>query len=205
MRQALAGAALLVAASWLAGCAAHSSVARLVDGKPITTRFVDAEAYDAFLRGALAESSGHDGEALEAYETAASADETAPDIWTRIGALECRRSPADDRGVEALHHAVRVDDQYGPAYRALAVCEESRGHHAESEAALARANTVDPGVASAAALARREGSAVASASLLALTEQHGDETAAWLALADWSRAHGDAAPLPARHVSRAGA
>jgi hypothetical protein len=189
MKRALAVLSLLVGAS---GCAPHPSVTRLVNGVPIAPRYVAIGAYEAYLRGALAESAGHDAEALEAFEAAASDDAEAPDIWTRIGALRCRLDPADDAGPEALERALRVDPSYGPAYRALGSCEEVRGNHAASLAALTRAVAVDPGVASSAALARHEGPAGGTSALLALTERYGDDPAAWKALAAWSRAHGEA-------------
>ncbi len=199
MKRALALSALLLGAS---GCAAHPSVDRLVNGVPITSRFVPEEAYEAYLRGALAESSGHDAEAIASFEAAASDDAEDPDVWTRIGALRCRLEASDEEGPEALQHALRIDPSYGPAYRVLGSCEEARGHHAESLAALTRAAAVDPGVSSSAALARHEGPAGGSAVLVALTERHGEDPAAWKALAEWSRAHGDAA-LFHRAMSRA--
>jgi hypothetical protein len=193
---------LLAPAVLVSGCAAHQGVARLVDGKAISSRYIEASAYDAYLEGAIAESSGRDAEALAAFEAAAEEDEESPDIWTRIGSLECRLSAADRRGLDALRRALQVDPTYGPAHRAIGVCEEARGHHAEAQAAFAVAAQVDPGVVSAEAVARHDATLAGRTALLAITERHGGDPAAWVALAEWSRAHGDP-PLYQRAFSRA--
>jgi hypothetical protein len=178
------------------GCASNTSVARIVDGRPIAGRYIEAEAYAAFLRGVLAEGRGDVREALVAYEEAAARDDDEPETFARIAELLCKTSPGDARAIRALDRALTLDPNHARAWQARATCALASRDHAQAVRAAARAGENDPRAVSARVLLARglddrgQGDA-ARAVLVALTNEHRHEVAAWDALAAWAESKHD--------------
>jgi len=202
-RRALARLASVLAAAAAAataiGCAADGKVARVVDGRVIEGAYVQPEAYAAFLRGAIAEEQGDLTAALAAYQEASGIDPADPEVWTRIAAVRCRRSPKDAEIRWSLARALVLDADYAPAWEVRARCELARGEDRVTveRDALRAADTAPDDVPAQVLLARVEGTRPRSSSagrerLLALTLTHGRSGAAWDALGAWSRGHGEA-------------
>ncbi len=195
MRAALALAGALAVAAPLSGCIRGGGVERVYDGDVIEGRFVGAEAYAAFLRGALADADGHAEEAATAYEEAAARQPASAEAWTRLGDVRCRHDPNDPRAQAALSHALSIDGEYAPAWAARASCALSRGDEGTARTAALRAAELDPAAdASNALLARLAHGGLEPgmrARLLALTATARNAVVAWDALASWARAAGD--------------
>jgi len=74
-------------------CGAGSSgVTRMADGVRYQGRFINPEAYAAYLLGVEHEAREEFGPALAAYSEAHSEDPDSPEIWARIGAVRCSSS-----------------------------------------------------------------------------------------------------------------
>jgi len=187
-----------VAAAALAvlGCGAAPSVERAYDGRVIDGRFVPAEAYAAFLQGAVVEAQGDVAGALAAYETAARLDPAGPEAWTRVGAVRCTASATDRHADEAFARALAADPTYARAWEAEARCSLSRGRASEAAAQARRAAELDPSADGANVLLVRAGLSTDPATrgaLVALTMTARDPLVAWDALAAWAQGHADVA------------
>ncbi len=190
------GSALALAcAATLVGCLQGTGVERVYDGDVILGRFVSAEAYAAFLRGALADADGRIEEAIQAYEEAAARQPASAEIWTRLGDLRCRQAPRDPLGEGALSRALSLDDGYAPAWAARATCALARGDAPGARIAATHATDLDPTADGSHALLARTANAGAPpamrARLLALTATARNAVVAWGALAAWAEAAGD--------------
>jgi hypothetical protein len=86
----LVRAALPLAMLLVVGCAGNESVARVVDGHLIEGRFIAPYAYEAFLRGALAEAEGDFRGALAAYEATEAIDPDDAEVSRRIARMQSR-------------------------------------------------------------------------------------------------------------------
>jgi tetratricopeptide (TPR) repeat protein len=194
MRTSLALASILVT---VGACAPSWEVVRVMDGQVVTGRFIEPDAYSAFLRGAMAEEAGQLPVALVAYTSAAARDGDDPEIWTRIGDVRCAMSQGDPMAGEAFGRALGLDPSYAPALAGRARCAVSRGEQGaaladEKRAAAADPLAIRPDILLAEALSK-EGHAEASRDrLVALTLLHGTSPVAWDALAAWGTSHGDA-------------
>ena len=119
--------ALLVAVSSF-GCAEGSnSVTRMADGVRYEGRFVNPEAYAAYLLGVEREAAADFPAALSAFLEAHAEDPDSPAIWARIGAVRCFSSePA--RGVAAgraaFERGLKNDQRYYGNYLERARCAE---------------------------------------------------------------------------------
>jgi tetratricopeptide (TPR) repeat protein len=111
-----------------AGCAVGSgSVTRMADGVRYEGRFINAEAYAAYLQGVEQEARGKLEEALGAYLEAHAEDPDSPEIWARIGAVRCFASepeagPAAARA--AFERGLKIDPSYHNNYFERARCAE---------------------------------------------------------------------------------
>jgi tetratricopeptide (TPR) repeat protein len=183
------------------GCVAGTGVERVYDGDVVLGRYVSAEAYGAFLRGAIADADGHLDEALQAYEDSAARQPWSPEIWTRLGDVRCRRAPGDPEADAALSRAVALDGAYAPAWAARATCALSRGDVETARSAARHAAALDPGADGAQVMLARTAPGVVDPSMrarvVALTTTARNPVVAWDALATWAEAAGDV-PLRAQ-------
>lgn len=101
-------------------CSQYSSTVRVVDGRHIKGRPIHAAAYGHYLHAVALEAGGDLAQALHHYERARRIDSSSPELSTAIGRVACGLDQADaDR--EFLR-ALRLDAQYGPAWRERARC-----------------------------------------------------------------------------------
>ncbi len=202
MRRPNPSASLSVVVAWLtsssvalvlAGCASDDAVARVVDGHVLAGRFIEPDAYGAFLLGALADERGDLRAALEEYQRAAALDPNEPEVWTRIGRERCRVDPGDEQSESALAEALRLDPRYEPALAVRSYCVTLRREGRTAADEIARAMDLD--LKSRAPSGGNSGPSaeVERRRLEALTLLQGNRAAAWDALAAWGMAHGDAA------------
>ena len=139
MSRALAFSALgcLVCLVCSACAESSSGVTRMADGIRYEGRFVNPEAYAAYLQGVEREAGGDYKNALSSYLEAHAEDPDSPEIWARIGALQCITS-TPERGPKAsqvaFERGLKNDPQYFGNYLERARCAE-RAH--AFEAALA--------------------------------------------------------------------
>lgn len=197
----------LATAAFAQGCGGGYTVTRVVDGRAQEGRFIEPDAYAAYLRGALAEAHGEYRTALAEYENAAKLDDEDPEIWTRIADVRCKIDPKDLEAQYAVTRALLRDEEYGPAWVVRASCEIARGvDRVHVEQAAARAVEVDPRSTKAQVLLARveDGRAPVDARrrLVALTIAQGNDADAWMALGSWAEGEGDAT-LEATAFSRA--
>jgi len=135
-----------------AGCASGSNgVTRMADGVRYEGRFVNPEAYAAYLLGVESEARGQFEQALGAYLEAHAEDPDSPEIWARIGAVRCfssepKAGPA--AAAAAFERGVNVDPAYYGNYLERARCAERagdfRGALANATAAVARRPDDEP-------------------------------------------------------------
>jgi tetratricopeptide (TPR) repeat protein len=188
------GAALAFA---LVGCAHGPIVERAYGGLVIDGRFIEPEAYAAFLRGAIAQASGDTNGALTAYEEAVRVDPSGPEIWTRLAEVRCSSNPRDARASEALTRALALDGRYARAWEAGAKCALRRGDPRTALSAARRATDLDPSADGATAvLARQLGaskSPTTRSALVVVTLTARDPLIAWDTLAAWTEERGDVA------------
>lgn len=133
--------ALLVFAG--AGCFVGSPVVtRVVHGKRVPGRFVKAEAYAAYLQGAMLEAEGREREAIAAYREALRHDPESPDPWTRIGASLCALGDPDPWA--AFDRASSLDPTYDAAWAERARCHLAREEHGPARLSARRAVALEP-------------------------------------------------------------
>jgi len=109
-------------------CAGGSDrVTRMADGVRYEGRFINAEAYAAYLLGVEHEARGEFSKALDAYLEAHAEDPDSAEIWARIGAVRCfsseqKAGPAAARA--AFERGLRIDPDYYGNYLERARCGE---------------------------------------------------------------------------------
>ena len=112
----------------LVGCAEGSGgVTRMADGVRYEGRFVNPEAYAAYLLGVEREARGEYKSALSAYLEAHAEDPDSPEVWARIGAVRCAASAAVDGPAAArtsFEHGIEADAEYFGTYFERARCSE---------------------------------------------------------------------------------
>lgn len=149
------------------------SVTRMADGVRYEGRFVNPEAYAAYLLGVEREARGEYGSALSAYQEAHAEDPDSPEVWARIGAVRCAASSAEGGPAAArtaFERGLEKDPEYFGNYYERARCAE-RAH--DSKAALGDAT---------AAVARRPSDEPANLLVARLLQAlgRGAEARAWL-------------------------
>ncbi|HEY3253611.1 MAG TPA: hypothetical protein VGJ91_06670, partial [Polyangiaceae bacterium] len=93
-------------------------------------RFVNPEAYAAYLLGVQREARSELSEALSAYLEAHAEDPDSPEIWARIGAIRCSASEPKDGPAAArasFERGLKTDPTYYGNYFERARCAE-RAH-----------------------------------------------------------------------------
>ncbi len=144
-------AALLCCCSLLACAEGSGGVTRMADGVRYEGRFVNPEAYAAYLLGVDHEAHGDYVHALDAYLEAHSEDPDSPEIWARIGAVRCI-SNSGARGLagarSAFERGIAKDPEYFGNYLERARCAERAGRLADAlgdaSAAVARRPDDEP-------------------------------------------------------------
>lgn len=186
----------LAALAFASACIPSRSVPRVVQGRTVIGRRIEAGAYAAYTRGAYHEQRGEREAALSAYREALRVDPDSAAIWTRIGALTCEAHADDAR--DAFAKAVALDAEYAPAWAERARCEHT---HDEPDAALAaarRAIALDASNTLANVVVARVYGAtgrgqLAKSWLFALVLRSPEPNAHWTELALAARAAGDLA------------
>jgi tetratricopeptide (TPR) repeat protein len=144
------GAALAI--SWCVSCTGGSNgVTRMADGVRYEGRFINPEAYAAYLLGVEHEARGDFKEALRSYLEAHTEDPDSPEIWARIGAVRCFSS-APKSGPAAASAAfargLQQDPDFAGNYLERARCAERAGDLAgalrDATAAVARRPQDEP-------------------------------------------------------------
>jgi hypothetical protein len=183
------------------GCAAAPAVTRIYEGHEVDGRYVESDAYAAFLRGTIAESTGDAKDALASYERAARLDPRSPEIQSRIGAVRCVLNPRDVGADAAFRGALAIDASYAPAWEAQAACAAARGDVATADRASARARGLELAAAGAGnarpsvtAFVRALYDPAADAALDRVDATELAPGAAAVAVAGWAREH-DEIPL----------
>jgi tetratricopeptide (TPR) repeat protein len=142
-----------------AACASSNQVTRITAGRRIEGRYIPDEAYAAYVNGAVLETQGKLLAAGAAYEEAIRYDPKSPELWTRIGALRCRRSepsasaaPSSRRAPtsvggdpwEAFARAAELDAAYEETWTERARCHLQRGELLAAVADAEKAVSLDP-------------------------------------------------------------
>ena len=142
----VAGCLGWLALSSLVGCTEGSGgVVRMADGVRYEGRFVNPEAYAAYLLGVEREAHADYAGALTAYLEAHAEDPDSPEVWARIGAVRCISSPAERdlaAARSAFQRGLSRDPDYFGNYLERARCAERAGEFraalADATAAVAR-------------------------------------------------------------------
>ncbi len=128
------------------GCAqSETGVTRMADGVRYEGRFISPEAYAAYLAGVEHEAHADYSAALASYLQARAEDPQSPELWARIGAVQCV-STGPERGLKAAQSAfargLQSDPGYFGNYLERARCAERAGSYpralADASAAVAR-------------------------------------------------------------------
>ncbi|HEU4410893.1 MAG TPA: hypothetical protein VFS43_36915 [Polyangiaceae bacterium] len=174
-------------------------VARSFDGRVVEGSFVPEEAYEAYLRGALAEGRRDYGAAEAAFVEAARRAPDAPDPWVRIAGARCAQPPSSVGAAEAAFaRALKLDEGYAPAYAERARCALRRGKLADAERDARRALELAPGDPSTGLLyveilGRRGERAAALRWLGNLALRQPDEAPLYAKMLELARSSGDVA------------
>ncbi|HKO52642.1 MAG TPA: tetratricopeptide repeat protein, partial [Polyangiaceae bacterium] len=112
-----------------------TGVTRMAGGVRYQGRFINPEAYAAYLLGVEREAHGEFSEALAAYLSAHAEDPDSPEIWARIGAVRCfsskpKAGPAAAR--TAFERGLKTDPEYSGNYLERARCAERAGDFASA-------------------------------------------------------------------------
>ena len=159
------------------GCGVAENVIRVVDGDVMVTRYVPAEAYSAFLAGALAEADGRLDYAYSRYKDALSVDDTDPLVWARLARVACRIHGHRADAESALSRALTLDPSLSAALAADGECADLRKDTAHATQALLLAAANEPRNAELDGRANRE---LSTAAPDAARSPHARQTpAAW--------------------------
>ena len=145
-------AQLAITAALCVSCGAGSGgVTRMAGGIRYEGRFINPEAYAAFLLGVEHEARGEFSDALSAYLDAHTEDPDSPEIWARIGAARCFSSEpkaGPGAGRAAFERGLRTDPAYYGNYLERARCAERAGDFpnalTDATAAVARCPEDEP-------------------------------------------------------------
>ena len=160
----------------------HRSSSALTEVTSFKDASIRPDAYSAFLRGAIAEASGHSKDAVIAYEQAARLDPESGETWTRVGEVRCRENVRDHAAEEAFARALVINPKDARAWAAKARRAVAQGDGAVARAAAGRAADLDPSADGANALLARGGvlsDASTREALVALTVSARDPAVAW--------------------------
>ncbi|MEO8904235.1 MAG: hypothetical protein ABI488_17890 [Polyangiaceae bacterium] len=151
----------------------QSGVTRMADGVRYEGRFVNPEAYAAYLQGVEREARGEYQNALSSYLEAHAEDPDGAEIWARIGAVQCASS-TPERGLKvarvSFERGLHNDPQYFGNYLERARC---------AERANALKAALEDGIAAVARRPEEEPSNLLVARVLSELGRN-DEARAWL-------------------------
>jgi tetratricopeptide (TPR) repeat protein len=134
--------ALIVAATALA-CAPLTGVDRIVDGQVVNGPYISPEAYAGYARGVVLEQSKQLDAAADWYALALQEDGDSPQIWTRLGAVECARRRYESAR-RSFATAERLDGEFAPLWRERAQCAASRNDVRRAADLAQRAARLEP-------------------------------------------------------------
>ncbi len=118
---------------------------RVVDGREVAGRYIDAEAYDAFIRGTIAEADGDLDVAAAWYERASEYDPAGVEPRARLGGVLCARNPADRASADKVFaRAIEIGPDHGITFVRRARCELVRKEPALAERDARHALVLDP-------------------------------------------------------------
>lgn len=127
----------------LSACA-EPQVVRVYDGKPVTGRFIEYDAYAAYGRGLEAKHDRNFRVAARWFEEAAKYDPSSAEIQTHLGEALCALGGLQ-RAAEAFAAAEKIDPTYAPLFRTWAKCAlEADGYEYEANLYAWRAFRLDP-------------------------------------------------------------
>ncbi len=124
------------------GCVRNSSVVRVFDGQKEHGRYVTFRAYAAYARGAYLEARGDLDGAGDAYQNAVQSDPHSAQVWTRLGAIRCKKKRADAH--LAFERALEIEPSYEPAWRERARCAADSNDLAAAVEFAELASKLDP-------------------------------------------------------------
>ncbi len=144
-------AAVLLCCALTACAEGSGGVTRMAGGVRYEGRFVNPEAYAAYLLGVEHEAHGEYPSALDAYLEAHTEDPDSPEIWARIGAVRCISSTAGHglaSARSAFERGLAQDPEYFGNYLERARCAEREGQLdaalRDASAAVARSPDDEP-------------------------------------------------------------
>ena len=150
--QKLGSGSLALSLALCMSCAVDSSrVTRMAGGVRYEGRFINPEAYAAYLLGVEREARSEFRQALKAYLEAYAEDPDSAEIWARIGAVRCFSSNPKDGPAAArasFERGLKTDPAYYGNYFERGRCAE-RAHAlasalSDATAAVARCPADEP-------------------------------------------------------------
>jgi Tfp pilus assembly protein PilF len=123
------------------GCATSQSTQRVFNGRTVQGPFIAPEAYAAYAEASYLESRAEWPEAEQAYRRALEHDPDSAGIWTRLGAILCRRDLG--RALDAFEVAV-ASPEYAPAWAERARCLHQHGQLERALESAERAVSLAP-------------------------------------------------------------
>jgi len=126
----------------LAGCGfGADNVTRVYSGHEVAGPYITPEAYAHYAQGILDERAGQLGKAEREYQAALLEDDSSPDLWARLGAVECRSGKDPSR---SFAQAESLDASFAPLFRERARCALTKGDARGALTAAERAVALDP-------------------------------------------------------------
>jgi tetratricopeptide (TPR) repeat protein len=101
-----------------------------MNGHQVEGRFIGPEAYAAYLQGSYEEGRDNPSGALAWYRRALALDPESPELWTRVGSIQCRNGTVDVK--QAFDEARALAPEYAAIWIEMANCEVVRGKIAEA-------------------------------------------------------------------------
>jgi tetratricopeptide (TPR) repeat protein len=130
-----------------AACTTSATVTRAVDGRLVRVRYIEQEAYAAYLNAAILENRGDLDAAEAAYGEAIGRDPKSAEIWTRIGVVRCKKIKLGREGAspwDAFRRADEIDPEMEESATARARCHLDLGEIHPALAAARKAVALDP-------------------------------------------------------------
>ncbi len=133
---------MVAAVAGSAGCGiGSSSVTRVYSGRTELGPYISPEAYAHYAQGVLHENDDKLEAAIGEYQAALLDDDSSPDVWTRLGAVQCR---AGKDAAASFAHAEELDPDYAPLSRERAACALAKGNARAALPLAERAVALDP-------------------------------------------------------------
>ncbi len=150
MKPSATAAAVMLAALSACGCMGRDRVVRVVDGQQVEGRYVEAEAYDAFVRGTIAEEDGDLATAAQWYVRAYEIDPDGVDPLARLGYVLCAIEPEQPAHADKVFaKALEIDPGLAVTWARRARCLLRRGQASEAVRDAREAVSRDPNDAEA--------------------------------------------------------